>query len=93
MPTIETKISRFRIWYLFSKLLYGKKDFRCSFKGVRRDNMRICRQELISAINLILYMLVVFLDINQYVTNRIFHPYHLNESIFIFGGIRDNFSF
>ena len=31
-------------------------------------------------------------NINPYVTNRRSTPYHLNESIFIFWGIRSNFS-
>ena len=30
---------------------------------------------------------------NPYVTYGISHPYHLDESTFIFGGIRGNFSF
>ena len=30
---------------------------------------------------------------NQYVTNGLSHPYHLDESIFIFKGIGNNFLF
>ena len=34
-----------------------------------------------------------FQPINPLVTNGLFHPYNLDESIFIFRGIRSHFSF
>ena len=39
------------------------------------------------------YVLVCADYINTLVTNGISHRYHLDESIFIFGGIKSNFSY